>query len=26
MPSGGCRIYLDLEVRRVRCQCDGTVK
>jgi transposase len=26
LPNGGARIYLELEVRRVRCRCDGTVK
>lgn len=26
LPNGGSRIYLDLEVRRVRCRCDGKVK
>ncbi|MEX3583504.1 MAG: helix-turn-helix domain-containing protein [Burkholderia sp.] len=26
LSSGASRIYLDFEVRRVRCQCNGTVK
>ncbi|OUL95686.1 transposase [Paraburkholderia hospita] len=26
LPNGDLRIYLELEVRRVRCRCDGSVK